>query len=86
MDWIVKPDGNLIVSNAEGMIIYLNETAIGNYHKDGGATLIGKNLMDCHNENSRRIILEIMTTHQKNVYTIDKRGKRKIIYQAPWLL
>jgi hypothetical protein len=26
-----------------------------------------------------------MTTHQKNVYTIEKNGKKKIIYQTPWM-
>jgi len=85
MDWIEKLDGNVIVSNAEGIIIYMNETAIRNYAKDGGAALIGQNLMDCHKEDSRAKILEIMTTHQKNVYTIEKRGRKKIIYQTPWI-
>jgi hypothetical protein len=83
MDWIEKLDGNVIVSNAEGTIVYMNETAIRNYEKDGGAALIGQNLMDCHNEDSRAKILEIMTTHLKNVYTIEKRGRKKIIYQTP---
>ena len=63
----------------------MNETATRNYEKDGGAALIGKNLMDCHNEASRKKIREIMTTHQKNVYTIEKRGRKKIIYQTPWM-
>jgi transcriptional regulator with PAS, ATPase and Fis domain len=85
MEWIEKLDGNVIVSDAEGTIVYMNETAIRNYEKDGGAALIGKNLMDCHNEDSCRKIREIMTTHQKNVYTIEKRGRKKIIYQAPWM-
>ena len=85
MEWIEKLDGNVIVSDAEGTIVYMNETALRNYEKDGGAALIGKNLMDCHNEDSRRKIREIMTTHQKNVYTIEKRGRKKIIYQAPWM-
>jgi transcriptional regulator with PAS, ATPase and Fis domain len=85
MEWIEKLDGNVIVCNAEGTIIYMNETAIRNYEKDGGAALIGKNLMDCHNETSRNKIREIMTTHRKNVYTIEKRGRKKVIYQTPWM-
>jgi transcriptional regulator with PAS, ATPase and Fis domain len=86
MEWIEKLDGNVIVCNAQGIIIYMNERAIKNYENDGGKDLIGRNLMDCHNENSRKKILEIMTTHKKNVYTIEKRGKKKIIYQSPWLI
>lgn len=85
MDWIEKLNGNVIVCDANGIIIYMNETAIRNYEKDGGAALIGRNLMDCHGEASRRKIREIMTTHQKNVYTIEKRGRKKIIYQTPWM-
>ena len=85
MEWLEKLDGNVIVCNSEGKIIYMNQTAIRNYEKDGGVELIGQNLMDCHNEISRKKILEIMTTHQKNVYTIEKRGRKKIIYQTPWM-
>ena len=85
MEWFEKLDGNVIVCDPEGIIIYMNETALRNYEKDGGAALIGQNLMDCHNENSRRKILEIMETHQKNVYTIEKRGRKKLIYQTPWM-
>lgn len=85
MDWIEKLDGNVIVCDANGIIIYMNETAIRNYEKDGGAALIGRNLMDCHGEASRQKILDIMETHTKNVYTIEKRGRKKIIYQTPWM-
>jgi transcriptional regulator with PAS, ATPase and Fis domain len=85
MKWIEQLDANVIVCDAEGIIIYMNETAIRNYEKDGGAALLGRNLTDCHNEDSIRKIREIMTTHQKNVYTIEKRGSKKIIYQAPWM-
>ena len=85
MEWFEKLDGNVIVCDAEGTIIYMNETAVRNYEKDGGAALVGQNLMDCHGEGSRKKILEIMTTHQKNVYTIEKRGRKKIIYQTPWM-
>jgi transcriptional regulator with PAS, ATPase and Fis domain len=85
MDWIKKLDGNIIVCDANATVIYMNERAIANYAQDGGAELIGKNLMDCHGEASRQKIMEIMETHQKNVYTIEKRGKKKIIYQSPWM-
>ena len=48
MQFIQHLDGNVIVCDTEGIIIYMNEAAIRNYAKDGGAALIGKNLMDCH--------------------------------------
>jgi len=85
MEWIEKLDGNVIVCDAQGIIIYMNERATLNYAKEGGADLLGRNLMECHGEQSRKKILEIMETHQKNVYTIEKRGKKKIVYQSPWM-
>ena len=84
MEWIEKLDGNIIVSDAEGTIIYMNERALRSYEKDGGRDLIGRNVMDCHSENSRQKIREIMTTRKNNVYTIEKKGRKKIIYQSPW--
>jgi transcriptional regulator with PAS, ATPase and Fis domain len=85
MKWIEQLDSNVMVCDAEGIIIYMNETAIRNLAKDGGADLIGRNIMDCHNEESRRKLREMMTTHQKNVYTIEKHERKKIIFQTPWM-
>ena len=60
------------------------EKAISTFEKDGGRNLIGKNLKDCHNDRSNTIIREILSSQKKNVYTIEKKGKKKLIYQAPW--
>ena len=84
MEWIEKLDGNIIVCDENANVIYMNERAIRSYEEDGGVSIIGRNLMDCHNERSCEKIREIMTTHEKNVYTIEKKGKKKIIYQSPW--
>ena len=35
MEWIEKLDGNVIVSDADGKIIYMNEKALAAYEKDG---------------------------------------------------
>ena len=86
MEWIEKLDGNVIVSDAQGKIIYMNERAVLQYEKDGGASLIGSDLLECHGEDSRKKIMEIMTSGKKNVYTIEKNGKKKIIYQSPWFV
>ncbi len=39
-------------------IVYMNRAAID--HHDEGAALIGRSLLECHNERSRRIILEVL--------------------------
>lgn len=77
-------DGAMIVSDKEGTIIYLNEKAVSNYAKEGGRALIGKNLKDCHKPSSNETIRRISETGMTNVYTIEKKGKKKIVYQTPW--
>lgn len=86
MEWIEKLDGSVIVSDLEGRVIYANETAGRTFVKPGEPPLEGRDLMECHNENSRRIIRNIMENKVKNVYTIEKKGKKKLIYQTPWIV
>jgi transcriptional regulator with PAS, ATPase and Fis domain len=84
MEFIENLDGAVIVSDAEGTIIYLNEKAISNFAKEGGRQLIGRNLRDCHKDYSNDMIKKMMETKEKNVYTIEKNGKKKLIHQTPW--
>ncbi len=84
MDFIEHMDGCMIVSDAEGNIIYMNEKEANNLKDEGGRSLIGKNLFDCHKESSNEKIRHILATGEKNIYTIEKKGKKKLIYQAPW--
>lgn len=43
-----------------------------------------KNLFDCHGERSREIIRRLLADGGTNVYTIEKNGVRKMIYQTAW--
>jgi transcriptional regulator with PAS, ATPase and Fis domain len=84
MDWIDKLDGNVIVSDKDGVIIYMNEKASLQYHKAGDENILGKNLKDCHSERSMQKIQEIESSGGNNVYSIEKKGIKKLIYQSPW--
>ncbi|MGB8959188.1 MAG: hypothetical protein WCC00_09310, partial [Candidatus Aminicenantales bacterium] len=42
------------------------------------------NVLDCHPEPSRSKLKGMMAERRTNVYTIQKNGRRKLIYQAPW--
>lgn len=46
--------------------------------------MYGKNLMDCHNDRSKATIRQLLETGGQNVYTIEKDGIRKMIYQSAW--
>ena len=86
MEWIEKLEGSVIVSDLSGRVIYANETAERTFVKPGEPPLKGRDLMGCHNENSKKIIREIMENKTRNVYTIEKKGKKKLIYQTPWIV
>jgi len=86
MEWIEKLDGSVIVSDLSGKVIYANEAAVQTFVKPGEPPLPGRDLMECHNDNSKKIIRKIMEEKVKNVYTIEKKGKKKLIYQTPWVV
>lgn len=85
MDWIEKLDGSVIVTDVQGELIYMNDKAVRQFEKDGGAALIGRKLSECHSERSNKIIEEMIRTRSNNVYTIEKKGKKKLIFQSPWI-
>ncbi|MDK9699652.1 MAG: diguanylate cyclase [bacterium] len=84
MDWVLEFPAAITVCDDRGIILAMNERACNTFHGDGGAKLIGTSLLDCHPEPSRTKLIEMLKSHEKNVYTIEKNGIKKMIYQSPW--
>jgi transcriptional regulator with PAS, ATPase and Fis domain len=82
--WVQEFAAAVTVSDEKGKIIEMNAKAAQTFEKDGGAKLIGKNVLDCHPEPARTKLRTIMENRKPNVYTIEKAGVKKLIYQAPW--
>ena len=82
--WIKEFLGAVTVCDPAGIILEMNDKAIKAFEADGGEKLIGTNLLDCHPEPARLKLEQLMETRQRNVYTIEKKGVKKLIYQAPW--
>lgn len=57
---IDSDDKAIVICNLEHIILYMNPAAVEMQKKHGGASLIGKNLMDCHNAASREKIQNIV--------------------------
>lgn len=83
-EWVRSFPGAVTVCDRDGIILEMNEKSLEVFADDGGVKLIGSNLMDCHPESARRKLQEMMANRQFNVYTIEKRGVKKLIYQTPW--
>jgi len=82
--WVEEFPAAVTVADAEGRIIAMNLKAQDVFAKDGGEALIGTNVLDCHPEPSRTKLRVLMEERRANVYTIEKNGVKKLIYQAPW--
>jgi hypothetical protein len=61
----------------------MNPTSIATFASDGGAGLIGSDVLACHPEPSRSKLVSMYKARQPNHYTIRKNGQRKIIHQIP---
>jgi transcriptional regulator with PAS, ATPase and Fis domain len=83
-DWIKQFPAAVTVCDCNGVILAMNDKAAQTFEKDGGYDLIGKNLLDCHPEPARSKTQRLLEACEKNVYTIEKNGVKKLIYQSPW--
>ncbi len=83
-DWADTINGAITVCDADGIIIYMNETSQRSFEKDGGKNLVGKSLFPCHKPESAQLIKEFMENGKTNAYTILKKGVKKLIYQTPF--
>lgn len=84
IDFFKEFQGAVTICDETAIILYMNEKAIRTFESYGGAALIGKSLFDCHGEASRQKLMELLLEKKTNVYTIEKNGVKKMIYQAPW--
>ena len=50
----------VVICNLNHEIVYMNPSAVSHYIKYGGESLVGKNLLECHNEDSKKHIYEVI--------------------------
>lgn len=84
MDWLKEITAAVTICDTQGIIVYMNEKSEHVFEHDGGKGLIGKSVFDCHPEHASSKIREMLSDGSTNVYTIEKNGKKKMIYQTPW--
>ena len=81
-DWVDKFGAAITVMDTDGNILDMNEAACNAL--SGGRSMIGENLMKCHQQASIDKMHDMMKNDHPNIYTIEKKGRKKMIYQAPW--
>ena len=72
----------ILFADTEHVTRYMNEAAIAHY--TGGESLIGRSLLDCHNERSQQMMIEILAAmregEEERIITDDK--ERRIYMRA----
>ena len=77
----------VVICDLEHTIIYMNPVAVARYEKWGGKALLGKSLLDCHNEKSREMINKVLDWFKKStdnnlVYTFYNQNENKDVYMV----
>ena len=75
----------VVICDLDHTIIYMNSSAISRYAKWGGKDLMGKSLLDCHNEKSREMIIKVLdwfkaSVNNNIVYTSYNAKENKDVY------
>lgn len=83
-EWLEQLPCSVTVCDRNYTILYLNARSAEVNAKDGGKRLVGKNLLECHPPDAQEKLRAVMASGRPNIYTIEKRGVRKMIYQAHW--
>jgi len=55
LDSLIDP---VLVADTEHVVVYMNSAAVEHY--TGGETLMGTSLLDCHNERSQKMMIEVL--------------------------
>ena len=77
----------VVICDLEHNIIYMNPVAIARYEKWGGKDLLGKSLLDCHNDKSREMINKVVDWFKASrdnnvVYTSYNQKENKDVYMV----
>ena len=70
MNWTDGFIGAITVCDREGIVVYMNDLSKKQFAKDGGESLVGKSLIDCHPEPARSFLMRMIADPIPNRSTI----------------
>ncbi len=82
--WAASFPAEIIVCDPDGMILEMNDFAIRQYQKQGGAALLGQSVYDHHPAEANTQVKAIVARLKPVVYTTEKQGLRTLVSISPW--
>lgn len=83
-DYFEKADVAVTICDKNGTVLDMNQKSRKTFIKPGMPEIIGQNVLDCHPEPARSLLADMLKNPRTNVYTVEKEGVKKLIFQTPW--
>jgi PAS domain-containing protein len=83
-EWVASYPAEIMVCDADGTILEMNDVAIRMYEAEGGAAMVGSNVFAHHKEPARSQVAQAIHQRRHLIYTTEKAGIRKLVSIAPW--
>lgn len=77
----------IVICDTNHIIVYMNPAALKNYERHGGAKLVQKSILDCHNDKSVQAIKTVVKAFEQNdrldrVFTFHNEKQNKDVYMV----
>ena len=83
-DYFEEVDVAVTVCAKDGTILDMNGKSRKTNMRPGQESILGQNVLDCHPEPARSLLEDMLRNPRTNVYTVEKEGLKKLIFQTPW--
>lgn len=83
--WIEDCPFPIKACDKDANLVFINGKAAKNAEKLGGKSLVGKNILAFHKPQSQEKLKKLIAEGSCNVYSIEKKGKKSLVYQLPWI-
>ncbi len=75
----------VVICDLDHTIIYMNTSAVKHYEKRGGSALVGKSVLDCHNQKSCEMIHRVVAWFKQSednnsIHTFYNKKENKDVY------
>lgn len=83
LHWADEVPYSVTICDADCRILYMNDRSRATFSPDRDIT--GHDLLAYHPPHAVETIKRLLSGElERNAYTIEKKGQRKLIYQTPW--
>lgn len=74
----------ITICDAHGVVVAMNQKSIEQFENDGGKSLIGQSLMDCHPTDAKIMLVHMLKSQQPHTYISTEGGRKTVIHETPW--